>query len=179
MKAPVKKIQTHFNAAHSYEIILTSGTTHAINLVASGFSALLQEGDEILVSALEHHSNIVPWQMITEKTGAVLKVIPMDQNGELVMAEYDKLLSEKTKVVFVNHVSNALGTVNPVKEIIDKAHKVGAAVLIDGAQAAPHIKADVQAMDVDFYVASAHKMCGPTGVGVLYGKEEWLEKLLP
>ncbi len=174
-----KKIQTHFNAAHSYEIILTSGTTHAINLVASGFSALLQEGDEILVSALEHHSNIVPWQMITEKTGAVLKVIPMDQNGELVMAEYDKLLSEKTKVVFVNHVSNALGTVNPVKEIIDKAHKVGAAVLIDGAQAAPHIKADVQAMDVDFYVASAHKMCGPTGVGVLYGKEEWLKKLPP
>lgn len=174
-----KKIQQHFNAAHSYEIILTSGTTHAINLVASGLSSLLKEGDEILVSALEHHSNIVPWQMLTEKTGAVLKVIPMDQNGELVMEAYDKLLSNRTKVVFVNHVSNALGTVNPVQEIIDKAHQAGAAVLIDGAQAAPHIKADVQAMDVDFYVASAHKMCGPTGVGVLYGKEAWLKKLPP
>lgn len=178
-EAARKKVQDHFNAAHSYEIILTSGTTHGINLVASGFGAILKEGDEILVSALEHHSNIVPWQMITEKTGAVLKVIPMDQNGELVMAEYDKLITEKTKVVFVNHVSNALGTVNPIKEIIEKAHKVGAAVLIDGAQASPHIKADVQELDVDFYVASAHKMCGPTGVGVLYGKEEWLKKLPP
>jgi cysteine desulfurase/selenocysteine lyase len=178
-EAARKKIQDHFNAAHSYEIILTSGTTHSINLVASGFASILKEGDEILVSALEHHSNIVPWQMITEKTGAILKVIPMDQNGELIMAEYDKLLSDKTKVIFVNHVSNALGTVNPIKEIIDKAHKIGAAVLIDGAQASPHIKADVQELDVDFYVASAHKMCGPTGVGVLYGKEEWLRKLPP
>lgn len=178
-EAARKKVQRHFNAEHSYEIIFTSGTTHGINLVASGFSALLKKGDEILVSALEHHSNIVPWQMLTEKTGAVLKVIPMDLNGELIMEDYDKLLSDKTKVIFVNHVSNALGTVNPIKEIIDKAHKVGAAVLIDGAQAAPHIKADVQALDVDFYVASAHKMCGPTGVGVLYGKEEWLKKLPP
>lgn len=174
-----KKIQTHFNAAKSHEIIFTSGTTHGINLVASGFASILKKGDEILVSALEHHSNIVPWQMLCEKTGAVLKVIPMDQNGELLMEEYVKLLSEKTKLVLVNHVSNALGTVNPIKKIIDKAHSFGAAVLIDGAQAAPHIKADVQALDVDFYVASAHKMCGPTGVGMLYGKEEWLQKLPP
>lgn len=173
------KVQQHFNAAHSHEIIFTSGTTHGINLVANGFASLLQKGDEILVSALEHHSNIVPWQMLSEKTGAVLKVIPMDQNGELILPEFDKLLSEKTRVVFVNHVSNALGTVNPIKEIIEKAHKAGAAVLIDGAQAAPHIKADVQELDVDFYVVSAHKMCGPTGVGILYGKEEWLKKLPP
>ena len=174
-----RKVQQHFNAAHSYEIIFTSGTTHGINLVANGFGALLNEGDEILVSALEHHSNIVPWQMLCEKTGAVLRVIPMDQNGELILSEFANLLSEKTKVVFLNHVSNALGTVNPIKEIIEKAHRVGAAVLIDGAQAAPHIKADVQELDVDFYVVSAHKMCGPTGVGVLYGKEEWLKKLPP
>ena len=174
-----RKVQQHFNAIHPYEIIFTSGTTHGINLVANGFGALLNEGDEILVSALEHHSNIVPWQMLCEKTGAVLRVIPMDQNGELILSEFDNLLSEKTKVVFLNHVSNALGTVNPIKEIIEKAHKVGAAVLIDGAQAAPHIKANVQELDVDFYVVSAHKMCGPTGVGVLYGKEEWLKKLPP
>ncbi|MBK5193841.1 MAG: cysteine desulfurase [Flavobacteriaceae bacterium] len=174
-----KKIQTHFNAGKPHEIIFTSGTTHGINLVASGFASILQKGDEILVSALEHHSNIVPWQMLCEKTGAVLKVIPMDQNGELLLDEYEKLLSKKTKIVMVNHVSNTLGTVNPIKKIIDKAHSFGAAVLIDGAQAAPHIKADVQALDVDFYVASAHKMCGPTGVGMLYGKEEWLKKLPP
>ncbi len=174
-----KKIQTHFNAGKAHEIIFTSGTTHGINLVASGFASILQKGDEILVSALEHHSNIVPWQMLCKKTGAVLKVIRMDQNGELLLDEYEKLLSEKTKIVMVNHVSNALGTVNPIKKIIDKAHSFGAAVLIDGAQAAPHIKADVQALDVDFYVASAHKMCGPTGVGMLYGKEEWLKKLPP
>ena len=172
-------IQKHFNAAKAHEIIYTAGTTNAINLVANGFSALLNEGDEIIVSALEHHSNIVPWQMLCERTGAVLKVIPMDENGTLKMGEYDKLLSEKTKLVFVNHVSNALGTVNPIKEIIQKAHAVDAAVLIDGAQAAPHIKADVQELDADFYVVSAHKMCGPTGVGVLYGKEKWLNKLPP
>ncbi len=173
------KIQKHFNAEKAHEIIFTSGTTHGINLVANGFSSILKEGDEILVSAMEHHSNIVPWQMLCEKTGAKLKVIPMDQKGELVYSEFEKLLNSKTKLVFLNHVSNALGTVNPIKSIIDKAHSVGAAVLIDGAQAAPHIKADVQALDVDFYVVSAHKMCGPTGVGVLYGKEEWLEKLPP
>lgn len=174
-----KKIQEHFNAAHSYEIIFTSGTTHGINLIASGFASELKQGDEIMVSALEHHSNIVPWQMLCEKSGAKLKVIPMDQNGELIYSEFDRLLTEKTKMVFVNHVSNALGTVNRIKYIIDKAHEAGAAVLVDGAQAAPHIKADVQALDVDFYVASAHKMCGPTGVGILYGKEKWLKKLPP
>ena len=173
------KIQKHFNAAKAYEIILTSGTTDSINMIASGFSDLLNSGDEIIVSALEHHSNIVPWQMLCERTGAVLKVIPMLQNGTLDMNAYSDLLSDKTKLVFCNHVSNALGTINPIKEIIEKAHKVGAAVLIDGAQATPHIKPDVQALDVDFYVASAHKICGPTGVGLLYGKSEWLEKLPP
>ncbi len=172
-------IRKHFNAEKAHEIIFTSGTTHGINLVANGFSSELKEGDEVLVSAMEHHSNIVPWQMLCERTGAKLKVIPMDLKGELLISELEKLISNKTKLVFVNHVSNALGTVNPIKKIIDKAHEFGAAVLIDGAQAAPHIKADVQELDVDFYVVSAHKMCGPTGVGMLYGKEEWLEKLPP
>ncbi|MFK8058591.1 MAG: aminotransferase class V-fold PLP-dependent enzyme [Polaribacter sp.] len=173
------KIQHHFNAKESYEIILTSGTTYSINMVAAGFSSLLNKGDEIIVSALEHHSNIVPWQMLCEKTGAILKVIPMKLDGSLDMETYHKLVNKKTKLVFCNHVSNALGTVNPIEEIIKKAHKFNAAVLIDGAQAAPHIKPDVQALDVDFYVASAHKLCGPTGVGLLYGKQEWLEKLPP
>ena len=173
------KIQKHFNAAKSHEIIFTSGTTHSINLVASGFSSILTKGDELIVSAMEHHSNIVPWQMLCERTGAVLKVIPMSQEGELILDEYHKLLSNKTKLVFCNHVSNALGTINPIKEIIDAAHNIGAVVLIDGAQAAPHIQADVQKLDVDFYTISAHKMCGPTGVGALYGKEEWLNKLPP
>ncbi|WCO01847.1 aminotransferase class V-fold PLP-dependent enzyme [Psychroserpens ponticola] len=173
------KIQKHFNAKYSYEIIMTSGTTHSINLVANGFSSLLKKGDEIIVSALEHHSNIVPWQMLCERTGAILKVIPMNEDGELILSEYETLLSEKTKLVFVNHISNALGTINPIKTIIDKAHQVGAAVLVDGAQACPHLVPDVQALDVDFYVASAHKICGPTGVGMLYGKEEWLNKLPP
>ncbi|MEQ8421430.1 MAG: cysteine desulfurase [Arenibacter algicola] len=174
-----QKIQKHFNAAKPHEIIFTSGTTHGINLVANGFASFLKKGDEIIVSALEHHSNIVPWQMLCERTGAVLKVIPMGLDGKLIMEEYHKLLSPRTKLVFCNHVSNALGTINPIQEIIDAAHKVGAAVLIDGAQAAPHIKADVQKLDVDFYVVSAHKMCGPTGVGMLYGKEDWLNKLPP
>ena len=173
------KIQTHFNAARTHEVIFTSGTTHSINLVANGFTSILKEGDELLVSAMEHHSNIVPWQMLCERTGSVLKVIPMNQEGELLMNAYEELLSDKTKLVFCNHVSNALGTINPIEEIIQKAHDVGAAVLIDGAQACPHIKPDVQALDVDFYVASAHKICGPTGVGMLYGKEEWLNKLPP
>ncbi|WP_445710955.1 aminotransferase class V-fold PLP-dependent enzyme [Flavobacterium sp.] len=173
------KIQKHFNAKQNYEIILTSGTTESINLVANGFASILQKNDEIIVSALEHHSNIVPWQMLCEQTGAILKVIPMDIHGELIMSEYDKLLSDKTKLVFCNHISNALGTLNPIEYIIKKAHEVGAAVLIDGAQACPHLKPDVQALDVDFYVTSAHKMCGPTGVGMLYGKEEWLRKLPP
>lgn len=173
------KIQKHFNAKHPYETIFTSGTTQGINMIASGFAQELRKGDEILVSAMEHHSNIVPWQMLCEKMGAVLKVIPMKLNGELDMDAFNAMISNKVKLVFVNHVSNALGTVNPIKEIIDKTHECGGAVLIDGAQAAPHIKADVQKLDVDFYVASAHKMCGPTGVGVLYGKEEWLTKLPP
>ena len=173
------KVQQHFNAKHAYEIILTAGTTHSINMVASGFASLLHKGDEIIVSALEHHSNIVPWQMLCEKTGALLKVIPMNLDGSLQMEVYHTLVNEKTKVVFCNHVSNALGVVNPIEEIIKKAHLFGAAVLIDGAQATPHIKPDVQALDVDFYVASAHKLCGPTGVGMLYGKKEWLEKLPP
>lgn len=173
------KIQKHFNAKQPYEIIMTAGTTHGINLVASGFTSLLQKGDEIIVSALEHHSNIVPWQMLCKRSGAILKVIPMNANGELVTSVYDDLLSDRTKLVFVNHISNALGTINPIAEIIEKAHQVGAAVLVDGAQSCPHIKPDVQALDVDFYVASAHKMCGPTGVGMLYGKEEWLNKLPP
>jgi len=173
------KVQQHFNAKEAYEIILTSGTTHSINMVAAGFETLLKKGDEVIVSALEHHSNIVPWQMLCEKTGTVLKVIPMLENGSLDMNSYHKLLNERTKLVFCNHVSNALGTVNPIEEIIEAAHKVEAAVLIDGAQATPHIKPDVQALNVDFYVASAHKLCGPTGVGFLYGKQEWLEKLPP
>ncbi len=178
-EAARKTIQNHFNAKHTYEVILTSGTTHSINLVANGFTSLLNEKDELIVSALEHHSNIVPWQMLCEKTGATLKVIPMTKEGELDMNAYVNLLSENTKLVFVNHISNALGTINPIEAIIEKAHQVGAAVLIDGAQACPHIKPDVQALDVDFYVTSAHKMCGPTGVGMLYGKEEWLKKLPP
>ena len=173
------KLQKHFNIPNAYQTLFTSGTTHGINIVASGFAEILKAGDEIIVSALEHHSNIVPWQMLCEKTGATLKVIPMTTSGELDMDGFDAVLSEKTKLVFVNHVSNALGTVNPIDEIITKTHQVGGAVLVDGAQASPHIKADVQALDVDFYVVSGHKMCGPTGIGMLYGKEKWLEKLPP
>jgi cysteine desulfurase/selenocysteine lyase len=174
-----QKIQNHINAKFSYEVIFTSGTTHAINLVANGFASFLKSGDEVLVSALEHHSNIVPWQMLCERTGAVLKVIPMNENGELIMSEYDRLLSDKTKIVTVNHISNALGTINPIEYMIEKAHQFGAAILIDGAQATPHLKPDVQALDCDFYVFSGHKICGPTGVGILYGKEAWLHKLPP
>ena len=172
-------IQQHFNAKHAHEIIFTSGTTHSINIVAHGFGSILKKGDVILVSALEHHSNIVPWQMLCEKTKAILKVIPMTELGELDMNQFDALLKLNPKLVFVNHISNALGTINPIKIIIEKSHNVGAAVLIDGAQACPHIKPDVQELDVDFYVTSAHKMCGPTGVGMLYAKEYWLEKLPP
>ncbi len=174
-----QKVKTHFNAKHTHEIIFTSGTTHGINLVANGFAAHLKQGDNIIVSAMEHHSNIVPWQMLCEHTGATLQVIPMNQEGELIVSEYNKLLNNNTKLVFVAHVSNALGTINPIEYIINKAHNVGAPVLVDGAQATPHIKPDVQALDADFYVASAHKMCGPTGQGVLYGKEKWLNALPP
>ena len=173
------KIQNHINSKFAHEVIFTSGTTHGINAIANGFSSLLKSGDEVLVSALEHHSNIVPWQMLCEKTGATLRVIPMNEKGELILSEYDKLLSNKTKIVTVNHISNALGTINPIKYMIDKAHEFGAAVLIDGAQAVPHLKPDVQELDCDFYVFSGHKMCGPTGVGILYGKEAWLNKLPP
>ena len=178
-EAARQKIQKHFNAAHPHEIIFTSGTTHSINIVSNGYAHLLKKEDELIVSALEHHSNIVPWQMLCEKTGALLKVIPMNEDGVLLMEEYDKLLSDKTRLVFVNHVSNALGTVNPIELIIEKAHAIGAEVLIDGAQASPHIQADVQALDVDYYVTSAHKLCGPTGIGILYGKESALKRLPP
>jgi cysteine desulfurase/selenocysteine lyase len=174
-----KKLQQHFNAAKDYEIIFTSGATHGINIVANGFTKFLEKGDEIIVSTLEHHANIVPWQMLCERTGASLKVIPINEDGSLQMTVYDDLLSAKTKLVAVNHISNALGVINPIKTIIDKAHKFNAAVLIDGAQATPHLKPDVQALDCEFYVCSAHKMCGPTGVGILYGKEAWLNKLPP
>lgn len=173
------KIQNHINAQFAHEVLFTSGTTHGVNLVANGFASLLKAGDEVLVSALEHHSNIVPWQMLCEKTGAVLKVIPMNEKGELVMTEFDQLLSDKTKIVTVNHISNALGTINPIKYMIDKAHQFGAAVFIDGAQAVPHLKPNVQELDCDFYAFSGHKLCGPTGTGILYGKEAWLNKLPP
>ncbi|BDU24298.1 cysteine desulfurase [Flavobacterium sp. GSB-24] len=173
------KVKEHINAKHAHEVLFTSGTTHGINLVTNGFASILKPSDEVIVSSLEHHSNIVPWQMLCEKTGAVLKVIPINENGELILEEFDALLSEKTKVVTLNHISNALGIINPIKYIIDKAHSVGAAVLIDGAQAVPHLKPDVQELDCDFYAFSGHKMCGPTGTGILYGKEEWLNKLPP
>ena len=178
-EAARQKIQQHFNAKHTHEIILTSGTTHAINLVANGFASLLNQGDELIVSALEHHANIVPWQMLCQRTGATLKVIPMTDAGILDMDAFDQLVNVRTKVVFVNHVSNALGVINPIEQIIEKAHAVGAAVLIDGAQATPHLIPDVQALNADFYTTSAHKICGPTGIGMLYGKEEWLRKLPP
>ncbi|MDX1463231.1 MAG: cysteine desulfurase [Marinirhabdus sp.] len=178
-EASRKKIQKHFGIEKAHEVIFTAGTTHGINLVANGFASLLKEGDEIIVSALEHHSNIVPWQMLCEKTGAVLKVIPMTEEGTLDLDAYHKLLSSLTKLVFVNHISNALGTINPIERIINEAHKVGAAVLVDGAQACSHIKPNLKELGVDFYVTSAHKMCGPTGIGMLYGKEAWLNKLPP
>lgn len=174
-----QSIQTHFNIRNSHELIFTSGTTHSINLVAFGFGTLLDPSDEVIVSALEHHANIVPWQMMCERSGAILRVIPMTDDGTLDMHTYKELLNKKTKLVFVNHVSNALGTINPIEEIIDNAHKVGAAVLVDGAQACGHIKPDLQKLDVDFYTVSAHKLCGPTGIGMLYGKEKWLNKLPP
>lgn len=174
-----KKIQAFINAKHDYEVIFTYGTTDSINLVARGLEGLIQEGDEIIISELEHHSNIVPWQMLCEKSGAILKYIPLKVDGTLDMQVYKNLLSDKTKLVSVNHVSNALGVVNPVDQIIAEAHAVGAWVLLDGAQAVPHKKVDVQALDVDFYAFSGHKMYGPTGTGILYGKEEILNQLNP
>ena len=173
-------VQQFINAKHNHEIIFTSGTTGSINLVASSFGKkYIQAGDEIIISTMEHHSNIVPWQMLCEEKGAVLKVIPISDKGELLLEEFKKLLSSKTKMVAITHVSNTLGTINPVKEIIKLAKAVGAFVLIDGAQAVPHTKVDVQALDCDFYAFSGHKMFGPTGVGILYGKESILNELPP
>jgi len=172
-------VQDFIGAKHKHEIIFTKGTTDAINLVANAYRILLSKGDEIIISELEHHSNIVPWQMCCEISGASLNVIPLLDNGELDMNEFNNLLSESTKLVAVSHISNALGTISPIEEIISKAHKIGAKVLIDGAQAASHIALDMQKLDADFYCFSAHKMFGPTGVGVLYGKEEILNKLPP
>ncbi|MFT6746455.1 MAG: cysteine desulfurase/selenocysteine lyase [Glaciecola sp.] len=175
-----KKLQNYLNAEFEEEIIFTKGTTDGINLVANGFSrGVLKAGDEVMISAMEHHSNIVPWQMACEHSGAVLKVIPISDEGELLMDNYRELLNDKTKLVAITHVSNTLGSINPVKEIIELAHKNGTPVLIDGAQSVPHMKVDVQDLDADFYAFSAHKMYGPTGVGILYGKKEWLNKLPP
>ncbi|UUV22256.1 aminotransferase class V-fold PLP-dependent enzyme [Paenimyroides aestuarii] len=178
-EASRQKIQKHINAKNSFEVLFTTGTTFGINLVANGFGQILQPGDEVIVSHLEHHSNIVPWQFACQRSGATLKVIPMLQDGSLDMEAYQNLLNENTKIVAVNHISNALGVINPIKRIIEKAHEVGAAVLIDGAQATPHLKPDVQELDCDFYVFSGHKIGGPTGTGILYGKEAWLNKLPP
>ena len=179
-EASRKAIQSFLNARESEEIIFTYGTTDAINLVAKTYGrTYLGPGDEILISTMEHHSNIVPWQMLCEERGCTLKVIPINDAGELLLDEYEKLLSERTKIVSVVHVSNALGTINPVKFLIEKAHAVGAVVLIDGAQATTHIDIDVQALDCDFYVFSAHKLFGPTGMGVLYGKRALLEAMPP
>ena len=172
-------IQRFIGAKHNHEIIFTKGTTESINLVANGFRSLLKKGDEIIISGLEHHSNIVPWQMCCELSGATLKVIPLLDNGSLDMVNFNNLLSKNTKLVAVSHVSNTLGTINPIEEIIKKSHSVGAKVLIDGAQAASHIHLNMQKLDADFYCFSAHKMYGPTGVGVLYGKEEILNILPP
>lgn len=173
------RIQQYLGAAHSHEIIFTKGTTDSINLVAFSFGELLEEGDEIIISAMEHHSNIVPWQMMCERKGCKLKVIPMNQKGELLYDEYKKLLSAKTKLVSVAHISNALGTINNVKYITDEAHQVGAKVLIDGAQSIQHTKVDVTELNCDFYAFSGHKLFGPTGIGVLYGREEVLNKMPP
>ena len=172
-------IQRFIGAKHNHEIIFTKGTTESINLVANGFRSLLKKGDEIIISGLEHHSNIVPWQMCCELSGATLKVIPLLDNGSLDMENFNNLLSKNTKLVAVSHVSNTLGTINPIEEIIEKSHTVGAKALIDGAQAASHICLNMQELDADFYCFSAHKMYGPTGVGVLYGKEEILNTLPP
>lgn len=170
-------IKEFIGAKHNYEIIFTKGATDSINLVANGYRSLLKKGDEIIISELEHHSNIVPWQICSEISGASLKVIPLTDEGELNMNEFDNLLNSKTKLIAVSHISNTLGTINPIKYIIEKAHKIGAKVLIDGAQAASHIPLNMETLGADFYVFSAHKLYGPTGVGVLYGKEDALNKL--
>ena len=174
-----KSVQKFINAKNTCEVIFTKGTTDSINLVANGYRSILNKGDEIIISEMEHHSNIVPWQMCCKLSGAELKVIPILDNGELDMDAFENLLSEKTKLVAITHISNALGTINPIKKIISATHKAGAKILVDGAQAAPHAFVDVQMLDVDYYCFSAHKMYGPTGVGVLYGKEVLLNKLPP
>lgn len=174
------KVQQHLNAAHSHEIIFTKGTTDAINLVAHSFGKkYLTSGDEILISAMEHHSNIIPWQQLCEEKGCELKVIPISDSGEILMDAFEELLTSKTKIVAITHVSNTLGTINPVKDMITCSHRKGIPVLIDGAQAVPHLAVDVQDLDADFYCFSAHKLFGPTGVGVLYGKENFLNELPP
>jgi len=172
-------VQAFINAKNSCEIIFTKGTTDSINLVANGYRSMLNKGDEVIISEMEHHSNIVPWQMCCKVSGATLKVIPILDNGDLDMEAFKNLLSEKTKLVAITHISNALGTINPVKELIALTHKVGAKILIDGAQATPHTEVDVQELNVDFYCFSAHKMYGPTGVGILYGKKALLNELPP
>lgn len=173
-------VRKFINARSTSEIVFTRGTTESINLVASSFAeSQMREGDEVIVSTMEHHSNIVSWQLQAARHGIRLRVIPMTDNGELIMEEYEKLFTDKTRLVSVAHMSNVLGTINPVKQIIDMAHAHGVPVLIDGAQGIPHIKVDVQALDADFYVFSGHKIYGPTGIGVLYGKEEWLDRLPP
>ena len=174
-----KKLQKHINAAKPYEVLFTSGTTEGINLVATCLTPFVKAGEEILVLTTEHHSNIVPWQLLAQRTGAVVRPIPVDQEGMILMEDFKAMLSERTKIVSCQHVSNALGNVHPVKEIIHLAHSVGAIVLIDGAQSCPHFSIDVQDLDADFYAASGHKMYAPTGIGFLYGKEAWLEKLPP
>ena len=171
------KVREHFGVSENHEIIFTSGTTHGINIVSSGLQSILTQDDEIIISAMEHHSNIVPWQMLCEKTGATMKVIPIKNDGTLDIDEYKSMLNPKVKFVFVNHVSNTLGTINPIELIIELAHKNNSQVLIDGAQGAAHIKINLNELNVDYYVASAHKLCGPTGVGFLYGKSELLNSL--
>ena len=179
-EAARRKIQAFINAKEEREVVFTTGTTDAINLVAHGYGRkFIGAGDEIVLTTLEHHSNIVPWQMVAEEKGARVRVVPINDRGELIVEEYLKLLGPRTKLVAVGHVSNALGTVNPVREMIEAAHAKGIPVLLDGAQAAPHIKLDVQALDCDFYAFSGHKMFGPTGIGILYGKAAWLEKMNP
>ena len=175
-----EKVRAFINASKTEEVIFTRGTTEGINLVVSSFcDAFMQEGDEVIVSTMEHHSNIVPWQLQAAKKGIAIRVIPMNDHGELLLDEYEKLFNEKTRIVSVAHVSNVLGTVNPVKAMIRIAHEHGVPVLVDGAQSTPHFKVDVQELDCDFFTFSGHKMYGPTGVGVLYGKEDWLDKLPP
>ena len=173
------RIQKHLNAKSSNEIIFTKGTTDGINLVASSFGNMLQAGDEIIISAMEHHSNIVPWQMLCERKGLILRVIPINFEGEILQDEYEKLLSKKTKLVAITHISNTLGTVNPIKEMITKAHNVGAKFLVDGAQSIQHMSIDVRDLNCDFFVFSSHKVFGPTGIGVLYGKEDLLDQMPP